>query len=96
MGCSYDVTVKATGRFFTDFLQSVDNIHSQFCFTYPKMKSPSIYLTDIDASGCILVYRSGRQGFTQYVMGFESCNSCFKFLLGRFCRSAATNCQGFL
>ncbi|KAJ3650329.1 hypothetical protein Zmor_022024 [Zophobas morio] len=65
----YDVTVKATGRFFTDFLQSVDNIHSQFCFTYPKMKSPSIYLTDIDASGCILVYRSGRQGFTQYVMG---------------------------
>ncbi|RZC39378.1 soluble guanylate cyclase 89Db-like [Asbolus verrucosus] len=65
----YDVTIKATGRFFTDFLQSVDNIHSQFCFTYPKMKSPSMYLTDIDSSGCILVYRSNRQGFTQYVMG---------------------------
>ncbi|XP_044258935.1 soluble guanylate cyclase 89Db-like [Tribolium madens] len=65
----YDVTVKATGRFFTDFLQSVDNIHSQFCFTYPKMKSPSIYLTDIDSEGCVLVYRSSRQGFTQYVMG---------------------------
>ncbi|XP_068911277.1 soluble guanylate cyclase 89Da-like isoform X2 [Tenebrio molitor] len=65
----YDVTVKATGRFFTDFLQSVDNIHAQFCFTYPKMKSPSIYLTDIDSNGCVLVYRSARQGFTQYVMG---------------------------
>lgn len=65
----YDITVRATGRFFTDFLQSVDNIHSQFCFTYPKMKSPSIYLTEIDNSGCVLVYRSGRQGFTQYVMG---------------------------
>lgn len=63
------MTVKSTGRYFTDFLESVDNIHSQFCFTYPKMKSPSIYLTDIDARGCILVYRSGRQGFTQYVMG---------------------------
>ncbi|XP_045483815.1 soluble guanylate cyclase 89Da-like [Harmonia axyridis] len=65
----YDVTVKSTGRYFTDFLESVDNIHSQFCFTYPKMRSPSIYLTDIDAKGCVLVYRSGRQGFTQYVMG---------------------------
>ncbi|XP_044761519.1 soluble guanylate cyclase 89Da-like [Coccinella septempunctata] len=65
----YDVTVKSTGRYFTDFLESVDNIHSQFCFTYPKMKSPSIYLTDIDAKGCVLVYRSGRHGFTQYVMG---------------------------
>jgi guanylate cyclase len=33
------------------------------------MKSPSIYLTDIDSNGCVLVYRSARQGFTQYVMG---------------------------
>lgn len=33
------------------------------------MKSPSIYLTGIDNNGCVLVYRSGRQGFTQYVMG---------------------------
>nr|XP_023019208.1 soluble guanylate cyclase 89Db-like [Leptinotarsa decemlineata] len=65
----YDVTVKATGRYFTDFLESVDNIHSQFRFTYPKMQSPSMYLTDIDSHGCVLVYRSGRQGFTQYIMG---------------------------
>ncbi|KAL3278569.1 hypothetical protein HHI36_016115 [Cryptolaemus montrouzieri] len=65
----YDITIKSTGRYFTDFLESVDNIHSQFCFTYPKMKSPSMYLTDIDVGGCILVYRSGRHGFTQYVMG---------------------------
>lgn len=33
------------------------------------MISPSIYLTDIDSDGCVLVYRSSRQGFTQYVMG---------------------------
>ncbi|XP_023311275.1 soluble guanylate cyclase 89Db-like [Anoplophora glabripennis] len=65
----YDVTIRATGRFFTDFLESVDNIHTQFRFTYPKMQSPSMYLTNVDANGCILVYRSGRQGFTQYVMG---------------------------
>lgn len=65
----YDVTIRATGRFFTDFLESVDNIHTQFRFTYPKMQSPSMYLTSVDAKGCVLVYRSGRQGFTQYVMG---------------------------
>nr|CAI5835089.1 unnamed protein product [Callosobruchus analis] len=50
----YDVTIKATGRYFTDFLESVDNIHAQFRFTYPKMQSPSMYLTNIDESGCVL------------------------------------------
>ncbi|CAH2016218.1 unnamed protein product [Acanthoscelides obtectus] len=66
---SYDITIKATGRYFADFLESVDNIHSQFRFTYPKMQSPSMYLTDIDENGCVLVYRSRRSGFTQYIMG---------------------------
>ncbi|GJQ69469.1 hypothetical protein Trydic_g6576 [Trypoxylus dichotomus] len=65
----YDITIKSTGRYFTDFLESVDNIHSQFCFTYPKMKSPSMYVTDVDNDGCVLVYRSGRKGFTQYLTG---------------------------
>ncbi|KAK9758685.1 hem-NO-binding [Popillia japonica] len=65
----YDVTIRSTGRYFTDFLEGVDNIHSQFCFTYPKMKSPSMYVTDIDNEGCVLVYRSSRQGFTQYLTG---------------------------
>lgn len=79
---SYDITIKATGRYFTEFLESVDNIHSQFRFTYPKMKSPSMYLTDIDNDGCILVYRSGRCGFTQYVMGnFNTFNIAIFFFI---------------
>ncbi|XP_066140773.1 soluble guanylate cyclase 89Db-like isoform X2 [Euwallacea fornicatus] len=65
----YDATIKATGRNFTEFLESVDNIHSQFRLSYPKMKSPSMYLTKVDRHGCILVYRSKRQGFTHYLMG---------------------------
>lgn len=28
-----------------------------------------MYLTEVDENGCVLVYRSGRQGFTHYVMG---------------------------
>lgn len=65
----YDCTIKATGRYFCDFLQSVDNIHMQMRFTYPKMKSPSMYTTHIDPQGVVLVYRSTRQGFTHYFMG---------------------------
>ncbi|CAG9765027.1 unnamed protein product [Ceutorhynchus assimilis] len=74
----YDVTIKSTGRYFTDFLQSVDNIHHQFSFTYPKMKSPSMYLTEIDENGCVLVYRSSRSGYTSYIMGvLEECANYF-------------------
>ncbi|XP_029173024.1 soluble guanylate cyclase 89Db-like [Nylanderia fulva] len=65
----YDCTIKATGRYFCDFLQSVDNIHMQMRFTYPKMKSPSMYTTHVDPQGVVLVYRSTRQGFTHYFMG---------------------------
>ncbi|XP_058791395.1 soluble guanylate cyclase 89Db-like isoform X2 [Phymastichus coffea] len=65
----YGYTVKATGRYFCDFLQSVDNIHMQMRFAYPKMKSPSMYLTQVDREGVVLVYRSTRQGFTHYFMG---------------------------
>jgi guanylate cyclase len=66
---SYDLTIRATGRYFSDFLQNVDNIHMQMCFTYPKMKSPSMYITHIDPQGVVLVYRSSRKGFTEYLMG---------------------------
>ncbi|KAJ8974758.1 hypothetical protein NQ317_019162, partial [Molorchus minor] len=65
----YDATIRATGRYFTDFLESVDNIHTQFRLSYPKMKSPSMYLTEVDENGCVLVYRSTRHGFTHYLMG---------------------------
>lgn len=61
--------IKATGRYFCEFLQCVDNIHMQMRFTYPKMKSPSMYTTHVDPHGVVLIYRSTRQGFTQYFMG---------------------------
>ncbi|KAK0157521.1 hypothetical protein PV328_011258 [Microctonus aethiopoides] len=61
--------IKATGRYFCEFLQCVDNIHMQMRFTYPKMKSPSMYITHVDPHGVVLIYRSTRQGFTQYFMG---------------------------
>lgn len=64
----YDKMLKATGRFYCDFLQSCDNIHLQIRFTYPKMKSPSMQLTHTDENGAVLVYRSTRTGFSRYVI----------------------------
>jgi hypothetical protein len=60
------------------------------------MKSPSIYLTDIDSNGCVLVYRSARQGFTQYVMGSDSQTLFTSQSNNLTCRPIATNRQRFL
>uniref|UniRef100_A0A182W3L6 guanylate cyclase n=1 Tax=Anopheles minimus TaxID=112268 RepID=A0A182W3L6_9DIPT len=65
----YDELIKATGRYFCDFLHSVDNIHLQMRFTYRKMKSPSMQLTEVDENGAVLVYRSTRSGFSKYLRG---------------------------
>lgn len=65
----YDAPLRATGRYFCEFLKNVDNLHLQMRFAYPKMKSPSMYMSHVDRNGCVLVYRSTRRGFTQYFMG---------------------------
>jgi len=65
----YDAPIRATGRYFCEFLKNVDNLHLQMRFAYPKMKSPSMYMSHVDRNGCVLVYRSTRRGFTQYFMG---------------------------
>lgn len=79
----YDELIKATGRYFSDFLMSVDNIHLQMRFSYIKMKSPSIELTDVDENGAILVYKSVRTGYSKYLMGqlYEIAESFFNLQL---------------
>ncbi|XP_014253023.1 soluble guanylate cyclase 89Da-like isoform X2 [Cimex lectularius] len=65
----YQTVVRATGRYFTEFLQNVDNIHLEMRFTYRKMNSPSMYITETDKDGAVLVYRSSRAGFKHYFLG---------------------------
>lgn len=65
----YDKMISANGRYFCDFLQSMDNIHLQMKFTYPKMKSPSMQLTQVDDGGAVIVYKSTRTGFSRYFSG---------------------------
>ncbi|XP_026732145.1 soluble guanylate cyclase 89Da-like [Trichoplusia ni] len=65
----YDTMIRATGRYFCTFLQSVDNIHQRMRFTFPRMRSPSMQLTRAHRHGAELVYSSGRTGYTHYLMG---------------------------
>lgn len=53
----YDTLIRATGRYFRDFLHGIDNLHHQIRFSYPKMRSPSFYIEVEDAEGCVLHYR---------------------------------------
>ncbi|CAG0923220.1 unnamed protein product [Notodromas monacha] len=54
----YDKFVRASGRTFRDFLQGIDNIHHQMRFGYPKMISPSMFVTQEHAGGALLHYKS--------------------------------------
>ncbi|XP_053605241.1 soluble guanylate cyclase 89Da-like [Plodia interpunctella] len=65
----YDTMIRATGRYFCTFLQSVDSIHQRMRFTFPRMRSPSMQLTRAHRHGAELVYSSGRTGYTHYLMG---------------------------
>ncbi len=65
----YDKIVRVAGRHYRDFLRGIDNLHETMRFSFPKMSTPSFYVTEEHPQGCCLHYRSHRQGFTHYVIG---------------------------
>jgi guanylate cyclase len=85
----YDDYIRATGRYFCEFLKNVDNLHLQIRFRFPKMKSPSMYMSHADRDGCVLVYRSTRRGLTQYFMGKRATWSALKRVVSLRKKSAS-------
>lgn len=65
----YDKMLRVTGRHFCQFLREMDNLHSQMRFSFPKMKSPSMVVTEYDCDGAMLQYRSCRPGLSHYLVG---------------------------
>lgn len=65
----YGLIMRASGRYYRDFLNGIDNLHETMRFSYPRMSSPSFYVSAEDQYGCLLHYKSRRTGFTQYVVG---------------------------
>jgi len=53
----YAPVMRATGRHFRDFLAGIDNLHETMRFSYPRMISPSFYISAEDERGCSLHYR---------------------------------------
>ncbi|XP_042883873.1 soluble guanylate cyclase 89Db-like, partial [Penaeus japonicus] len=66
---NYDKMLRITGRHFCQFLTEMDNLHSQMKYGFPKMKSPSMVVTEYDSGGAVLLYRSVRRGYSHYLMG---------------------------
>ena len=74
----YDKILRVSGRHYRDFLHGIDNLHEAMRFSYPKMLSPSFYVSHEDPEGCLLHYRSKRIGFSHYVMGqLQQCGANF-------------------
>lgn len=44
-------------------------MHLRMRFMYPKMKSPSMYVSHEDANGVLLHYRTTRNGYSPYLIG---------------------------
>ena len=65
----YDRIVQVSGRHYRDFLRGIDNLHETMRFSFPKMSTPSFYVTDEHDNGCYLHYHSHRKGYTYYVIG---------------------------
>jgi guanylate cyclase len=65
----YDKMLRVLGRHMRDFLNGLDNLHEYLKFSYPKLKPPSFFVDEENASGLVLHYRSRRKGFVHYVMG---------------------------
>lgn len=65
----YDKVVRVAGRHYRDFLIEIDNLHEMMRFSFPQLRSPSFNVQEETNQGCVLMYRSRRQGFAPYVIG---------------------------
>ncbi|XP_060074329.1 soluble guanylate cyclase 89Db-like [Ylistrum balloti] len=88
----YDKIVRISGRHYRDFLKEIDNLHENMRFSFPRMHSPSFNVSEEDGNGCVLVYRSRRQGFTPYVIG-QLCECATQFYGINVTVSKITQCS---
>ena len=65
----YEKLLKIYCRQFRDFLAGIDNLHEQFRFGFPQLRSPSFRCDEETADGLTLHYCSHRFGYEQYVIG---------------------------
>lgn len=65
----YSHLLKLTGRTFPEFLNNLNNMHSQIAQSYTESIPPSFFCEVIDANTFKLEYHSHRQGLAPFVKG---------------------------
>ena len=65
----FTIQMKARGRYFSEFLTGINNIHLNFRYTFPKMKSMSVFVVHEDADGAVINYRTTRLGLCPFLYG---------------------------
>ena len=53
----YDKILRVAGRYFRDFLNSIDQLHDSTKFSFPRMKSPLFHVLEEDIHGVFLEYK---------------------------------------
>lgn len=53
----YDKILRVAGRYFGDFLHSIDQLHDSTKFSFPRMKSPLFHVLEEDSQGAFLQYK---------------------------------------
>jgi len=57
------------GSTFVDFLQNLDNLHAHVATSFPELRPPSFWCTDVTDRSVRLHYRSERDGLAPMVVG---------------------------
>lgn len=65
----YGGLIRMAGRSVPEVLQHLDVMHSRVALTFPEVKAPSFYCTDVTGDELLLHYVSGREGLADFVVG---------------------------
>jgi len=65
----YGDLLHMAGDSFVDCLQNLDNLHTRVGLSYPQLRPPSFYCTDITPGSLRLHYLSERAGLAPMVVG---------------------------
>ncbi|KAF5394259.1 Soluble guanylate cyclase gcy [Paragonimus heterotremus] len=66
----YQNLLSVLGRELRDFLNGLDNLHEFLRDTFPKIRPPSFFCVNESGSGITIEYRSQRQGFVPFFIGW--------------------------
>jgi hypothetical protein len=65
----YGNILALAGSTFVDFVQHLDHLHAHVAMSFPELRPPSFWCTDVTDGSLRLHYRSTREGLAPMVVG---------------------------